>query len=249
MKKLYSLLLAFSFGISAVQAQYCSPTFLNGCFNWTNQHIEVGGIVWDNVDCSISDYTSTVGTVTKGVATDMIVTNGAWCGVGVWLDFNNDYTFSDDENLYHIYDAGDPQTYNFQITVPSTVSDGSYRMRVIAGWGTDCFDVTSTNGYGTCGEYQYGNFNDFTINVVSPASVNTVEESALTIYPNPSNAICFVQADATLMGEHWCLMNAMGQVIEQSRFTQSLTEINTQKLTAGVYWLRVKGQGYVLIKE
>lgn len=249
MKKLFTLFLLMSIGTSISFAQYCSPTFINGCFNWTNQHIEVGGIVWDNADCSVSDFTTTVGTITKGVPTSMTVTNGAWCGVGVWLDFNNDYIFSDDENLYHLYDAGDPHTYTFDITVPETATDANYRMRVIAGWGSDCFDPASTNGYGPCGEYQYGNFNDFTINVVSPASVSSQENSTVLVYPNPTNTQSFVKVDAEMLGQNWTLVNAMGQIILQSKFVNTLTEINTSQLASGVYTIRTNGQSISLIKE
>lgn len=46
---------------------------------------------------------------------------------------------------------------------------GSYRMRVIAGCGTDCY-TESANGFGACGVYQYGNFEDFTLYVAEIAT-------------------------------------------------------------------------------
>ena len=78
-------------------------------------------------------------------------------------------------------------TYDIQITGPATVAAGTYRMRVIAGWGTDCFDSASTNGYGACGSYQYGSYQDFTIHVVAPSSVASVKEDlAVKVMPNPT---------------------------------------------------------------
>jgi GEVED domain/PKD domain len=170
MKKLFYALMLLAFFANTASAQYCSPTFTNGCFSWRNQNIVVGSINWalGSTSCNTSDYTGLSTTVTAGETLPMTVTNGNWCGAGVWVDFNSDFAFDDSENLYHSYQGASTATYNFNITIPANVAAGSYRMRVIAGWGTDTFDSASTNGHGACGSYQYGSFQDFTLQVVAP---------------------------------------------------------------------------------
>jgi hypothetical protein len=119
----------------------------------------------------------------------MTVTNGVYCGCSVWVDLNSDGDFDDlDENLYSLYTANATNTYNFNITIPAATPNGLYRMRVIASWGADGVTV-GANGYGACGAYQYGNYDDFTLNVggVAPCAAptglaaNSITSSGATI--------------------------------------------------------------------
>ncbi|MEZ4755869.1 MAG: T9SS type A sorting domain-containing protein [Flavobacteriales bacterium] len=167
---------------------YCAPTFPNGCFNWRNLSIEVGSSTWeyDGVDCSTGDHTATVMTVDAGSATPMVVTNGVWCGCAVWVDMDQSNSFEAEENLYHSYVGGAPShTYNFDLEVPVSVPTGSYRMRIVAGWGSDGFTEGSQNGFGPCGDYQYGNYTDLTLNVIGASQVQEVAAEGLWVGPNP----------------------------------------------------------------
>lgn len=193
MKQLSTVLLFCCFAFMAT-AQYCEPTFSNGCFNWTNEVIVIGDIDWsrDAKDCALSDYTDLSTAITPGVPTPMLVTNGHWCGCAVWVDLNNDQAFDASENLYHTYVGGDPTyDYSFNLTIPDGTPTGSYRMRVIAGWGSDGVTV-GANGYGPCGAYQYGNFDDFTLEV----EASGIAESAgdmLTLGPNPTSGLVSIK--------------------------------------------------------
>lgn len=184
------------------EAQYCSPTFANGCFNWRNQNITLGSINWSigTTACTTSDYTNLSTTVNAGQTLPMSVTNGSWCGTGVWVDFNSDFTFDDSENLYHSYQAASVMTYNFNITIPANVPSGSYRMRVIAGWGSDTFTSTGTNGYGACGNYQYGSFQDFTLQVVSTNLCNA--NGNVIIYTNYDGGAITINVDQDIPNLH-----------------------------------------------
>jgi len=120
----------------------------------------------------------------------MTVVNGDWCGCAVWVDLNNDNDFDDaGENLYTIYTANALNTYSFNITVPSGTSNGLHQMRVIACWGSDGVTV-SPNGYGPCGTYQYGNYDDFTLNVggapvcLPPTGLNATALTSLSATAN-----------------------------------------------------------------
>ena len=152
---------------------YCVPIFINGCngFNpWHNNSITLNTLSWTVGTCTTYDYTSMSTTLNAGVPYPMSVSSGVYTGCTVWVDLNNNGSFEDPgECLFYNYTAGPGgyETYNFNLTIPPCTPTGSYRMRVLAGWGTDGYDV-STNGYGSCGtiSYMYGNFDDFTLNVV-----------------------------------------------------------------------------------
>jgi len=177
---LFLLLVCCNIFPKNVNAQtYCTPTFANGCFNWANQTINVNTLSWSLgfTDCSISDYTSMSTTLTAGTGYTMSVYSGYFTGCSVWVDWNNDGNFDEaGENMFHSYEApaSGYYTYTFTLTPPCATPTGSYRMRVIAGWGTDgygpglssaSYTSCGCNGYGSCGGYQYGNYDDFTINV------------------------------------------------------------------------------------
>lgn len=242
MKKIYFLFLFFAGVYSQAFSQtYCAPSFLNGCFTWNNQYIELDSIVWElgTNDCSISDYTTLSTTLTQDVPMAMTITNGAWCGSGVWLDTNSDGAFDDSENLYHSYQAGDPMTYDLSITVPATVPAGTYRMRVIAGWGTDCFDATSTNGYGSCGTYQYGSYQDFTIHVVAPSAVASLkEELAVKVFPNPTHGNFQLNIPSSLVNSNYVITNIVGEIVQSGKVTSLNTRLDIEHLPNGIYIMK-----------
>ncbi len=172
----WSILLLFSQCFTTVSSAhtstYCSPSFLNGCTLWGNQSVVLDSINWSLSDCTISDYTALSTTLVAGDSVAMSVTSGVWCGATVWIDFNNDEVFDSLENLFHSYVGADPSyTYDFYITIPPGTPAGSYRMRVIGAWGSDGYTVGGGNGWGGCGSFQYGNFDDFTIHIAGGGCV------------------------------------------------------------------------------
>ncbi len=169
----------------------------------------------------------------------MTVLNGAWCGVGVWIDYDLSGDFDSTENLYYQYTAGDPQTYSFLITIPNTVPDGAYRMRVIAGWGTDCFTV-SANGYGACGIYEYGNFNDFTVNITSNVGIKEDELSSFNLYPNPANTDINVIFKSDNIGEKYSIIDPSGKVVLNGTINSVNCSININNLANGTYLILLK---------
>ena len=234
-----------------VSAQtYCSPAFAYGCTLWSNQAITLGTINWTLVPyyCDVSDYTSMSTALNAGSSYQMDVTNGNWCGCGVWVDFNQDFAFDTTEALFHLYTALETNNFSFQITIPSNVPTGSYRMRVIAGWGTDCYSV-SANGYGPCGSYQYGNFDDFTLDIQGIATeVSNIDaSSSFQIFPNPATDYFTISLGSLASpGAEWQLVNSIGQIVYRKTL-----EVNNGALTnsvdlgglKGIYLVRVISGG------
>lgn len=235
----FSALIIAALGFSAT-AQLCEPTFVFGCSNWKNNYVVVGGLDWtfDGVDCSTSDYTTDyTATVSAGVPTYMEVENANWCGCSVWVDFNHDNLFADSENLYH---AGNGSTetnvFVFDITVPPSTPNGTYTMRVIASWGSDGY-TPGTNGYGGCGAYQYGGFNDFAFVVENGGAGLDETESDFSIFPNPANSYLEIKTDNLTEGTDFILKDVRGSQLLTGKTSGTTTTIQLDDLQAGMYFI------------
>ncbi len=240
--------LALLLGALNASAQYCSPSFVNGCFSWQNQSLTLGTINWTaGSDCFTSDFTNLSTALTPGVPEPMTVTSGNWTGCAVWVDLDNNGAFEDTENLYYSYVGGSPSyTYSFSITLPANTPAGNYRMRVIAPWGSDGFLDTNTNGYGPCGAFQYGNFNDFTV-VVGSTSVGAARRSnEPVLFPNPCTDRITVQwPDADL--EQMTLLGPDGRIITLLPVVNGapLRTLDVSGLAAGTYAIAGTGRSSV----
>jgi hypothetical protein len=112
-------------------------------------------------------------------------------------------------------------------------------MRVIAGWGTDCFDATSTNGYGACGSYQYGSFQDFTIHVVAASSVASVKEDvAVKVLPNPTQGNFQLNVPSSLVNTNYILTNIVGETVQSGKVTGLNTQMDIENLPNGIYIMK-----------
>ncbi len=221
------------------QGEYCNPTFANGCSLWNTASVALDSIAWSNAgtSCTTSDYTARSTTLNAGESVSMNVTSGSWCGCAVWIDFNQDFEFSDSENLHYDYVGGDPTySYDFDINIPSGTPAGTYRLRVISPWGSDGFSSSGTNGFGACGSFQYGNFQDFTIHVANNSFVLNpmFGYHDFTLFPNPAADNITIDAAAFVAGSELIITDMMGNVIER-RLTSSKLQMDVSTLCAGVY--------------
>jgi hypothetical protein len=224
---------------------YCSPDFAFGCSNWRNVNISLGTLNWSlgADDCLISDYTNLSTSLNAGTAYPMSVECGVWSGCAVYVDYNDDGTFDSSENLYYSYQGADPTfTYIFNITIPTTVASGPHRMRVVAGWGSDCFTPGGSNGYGACGSYQYGNFDDFTVNVANTLGINENAASIAnaTVSPNPVMDKTILHFNSTLQTKKTIkLSDVSGKLMHSFVSNQATETIDFSGFDCGVYFIAI----------
>jgi len=244
MKRLSTLLSLAALASFSVNAQYCSPTFSNGCFNWRVISATIGTASWTSLDCSVSDQTATIAEALATDSVPMTVTTGTWAGCSVWVDWDQSSSFETTENLYHMYVGGDPSyTYAFNIGVPPGTAPGQYRMRIVAGWGSDGFTDPNGNGFGPCGSYQYGSFDDFTLDVTTTTSISALSANytgAITASPNPTTGLLTLQLNKASGARAEFVMESMdGRIVGKWQGREASTlEINISGLPAGIYLLR-----------
>uniref|UniRef100_UPI004047341D beta strand repeat-containing protein n=1 Tax=Flavobacterium sp. TaxID=239 RepID=UPI004047341D len=123
-------------------------------------------------------------------------------GVKIWIDWNNDLTFSASEEVFYIANSNAIKTGSFNI--PVGTANGNYRMRVRSDFG-------STANPTPCGLLSYGSTVDYTFSVVAAPSClaptaltsSTITSTSATILwtaasPAPSDGYeYFVSTSAT----------------------------------------------------
>lgn len=244
MKRLSTLFAFLLFTIIGAHAQYCSLIFASGCSGWHIMSLSVGtSFNWTATDCMAWDQTSNVIPVSPADSIPMSVTDGIWSGCSVWVDWDNSGSFEDPENLHHEYVGGDPgYTYNFNIGIPPATPEGLYRMRVIGAWGSDGFTTGSGNGFGPCGSFQYGNFDDFTLRVDYSTAVADVGASAGMFFganPNPTMGRLTLRLGEHATAARIILESMDGRTLRTwNHLTEATLDIDMSALPAGIYLVR-----------
>lgn len=170
---LFSLLAAGS--LSAQIAPACNPSFSTSCNGYRIYNFTYAGI--NNsptaANCSVSNYLSQVATVAAGVPTIYSVQMGLWMNYAIYADFNNNGNFNDAGEM--LYASGTSPGWNASgvltdlgsLTVPASVSAGSYRLRLLGVWVGPALGATSAcNTFNLAGG---GNFHDYTLTVAPPS--------------------------------------------------------------------------------
>lgn len=233
--------------------QLCTPAFANGCFSWNTKSVEMASINWtfDEVDCTASDYTNLSTVIAAGVPTPMTVSAGNWCGCSVWVDFNGNNQFDNSENLFYEGNGStEVNVFDFSIEIPTSTINGNYILRVISSWGSDGF-TPGDNGSGGCGDYQYGNFVDFSIQVTGgqfPLGISE-QENSLKIAPNPAMDKLTIE-NKDLAGRSFSIVSLDGTEVTHGTILATEQEIAINTLKPGVYFIKLEksGENYKFVK-
>jgi hypothetical protein len=129
------------------------------------------------------DFTDQMTNVEQGGTHDVTMTTGYGTQyVRIWIDFNDDYSYTMDELVldnYVIADGSASGTYTetTQITIPADAPLGEHSMRVKTNWNAGVPDDA-------CEETTYGETEDYMVNVVTSLGFgeNELSESQFKIY-------------------------------------------------------------------
>jgi hypothetical protein len=185
---------------------YCTPSATNVyavssvSFNTINNAV-VGTAGYENF--STISTTLTAG-YTYTISVTVVGANGNPAYTSVWFDWNNNGTFdASEENQLGTYSTG---TYAFTttITVPLTATVGSSRMRVIN---------RVLTGYPTaCGPITYGQYEDYSFNIVSPPACTTptAQPTALVLSPSGTSLAGSFTAASPAPNNYLVVINTTG---------------------------------------
>src|SRR5690554_6681012 len=185
---------------------------------------------------ALEDFTHIEGTMGQGTEYDIALegnTDGNWTNYfTVWIDWDQNGVWEADE----MYEIGsitnstgtDGQQATGTITVPADAPLGSTTMRVIKSFGSSPTDP--------CGQYSFGQGEDYTIIVDDEIGVEDQSTTAFTYYPNPTSGVVNITANKDISSVS--VVNILGQ---QVIATTSLDngQVDLSALATGTYMFRV----------
>ncbi|MCD4735729.1 MAG: PKD domain-containing protein, partial [Bacteroidales bacterium] len=150
---------------------YCVPTYSTGT-SWGDyiSLVQLGSI--NNSTGALSSpyyqyYSSLSTNLDAGGSYTLTVSAGTYSSgnnITAWIDYNQDGTFEEAERLGHVTLGAMPETGNMNFSVPVNALTGNTRIRVREVWNQDPIDP--------CNNYNYGETEDYNINIVSGIELN-----------------------------------------------------------------------------
>ena len=170
--------------------------------------------------------------------------------IAVWIDFNNDFTFSSAERVGYVLVATG-WSNQFTFTVPTTAITGAVRMRVRIS-----YSVVAENGapIDPCAVATYGETEDYTVNIVQGGNVGLSEINSdnISIYPNPTSGDLFVDLGKTDNTFNQIqLLDLTGRVISTYSIDKDikLYTLSTDSLSNGIYTVKIVGKEGSITKK
>lgn len=191
------------------------------------------------------NFTSISTNVTKGSAYTISVTP-VWTstkyseGYAVYIDYNGDGDFTDSGELVWSRSASTTSPVTGSVTIPSTATAGSTRMRVMMQYNA----IPSSS----CGSYTYGQVEDYTVNIVSsgrgelPGTKDLI--TGITLYPNPAKDLMHI---SNTTNEDYRIFDMGGKLINSGKLERG--SVNVSSLTKGAYIIQIGETSVRFIKN
>jgi len=221
--------------LTGVAVSYCSATATNTADE------KIGNVTFGNINntstgmAGFEDFTAISTTVTKGTAYNISITP-VWTSTkyneayAVYIDYNGDGDFADSGELAWSKAGSTTSPATGSITIPSTATVGSTRMRVMMKY--------SSLPTSSCGSYTYGQVEDYTLNIQSSArteETNTRElYSDVKLYPNPTKDVLYISNTTT---EDYKIFDMGGKLINSGKLQRG--SVNVSALIKGAYLIQI----------
>jgi len=134
-----------------------------------------------------------------------------------------------------------------QLVVPDDGTLGEHIMRAKTNWNAPVPDDA-------CEETQYGETEDYMVNIVESLGFSNIQIDNISVYPNPVSNLLNVNT-GTNNDLSYSIFNIMGQSISNGKLTTINNRIDFSQLSKGVYFFNIfnrelnKQNTYKLIKE
>ena len=190
-----------------------------------------------------SNFTSTSTNLSKGTSTTITITP-TWTGTkynegyAVFIDYNKDGDFTDSGETVWTKTASKTTPVSGTFTVPASAATGTTRMRVSMKY----------NGVPTsCESFQYGEVEDYTVNLGGTVRADTASTSIneISIYPNPVKGnVFYVKSNESM---EYTIVNTLGQQVARGNTTSN--GVNVSNLDSGLYLIQFNANNKIVTKK
>jgi len=184
-----------SFSTSPNQCFCQSNPINNDGLGITN--VQIGTTDFPTPDVTYYDHSATIVDAGIGISTNVQVTfaTGYTYGTRIWIDLNDDYELTPDEQVFFGTSTNDnPTVFNASFVLDSGLTPGVHKGRLAAADGGQ-----DTDPGDPCYSGYYGVTLDFTFNLVVPSCTPPAFASA-TVSPDCDNNQFYVDVDVTDLG-------------------------------------------------
>ncbi len=237
---------------SCSENEYCTPKILDNDFEWIENLLFNEEMISSGKN--LESYTINQGINTlafkQNETIDFAFTPGyqsfafsEWWKV--WIDYNQDGTFDDIDELVYSSDTlnTDVEYGNFQISDKSEI--GLTRMRIAMIFESGLADACVSNT-----EIEYGEVEDYCVNIISSTSIKESDlTSKINIYPNPFTNDIEISGDQNIL--QITIFSVDGKMIKQFDCNHADNfKIDIQNnLNPGLYHLGIKTNDNFLLKK
>ena len=229
-----------SSSFSTLGLSYCTFESLDNSYEYIS-NVSLGTMSNNSLESFYSDYTSDVTkliTLAKGSANNTLSVTKAWQNpddtydesITAWIDFNQNGVFEISEKIMAT-DTNQITPVSTTFAVPSDAVIGNTRLRILL---TDLSSPSSA-----CGQVDYGEVEDYMVNIISNLAVDNFSKNKLQIFPNPASDILNITQVSS--SANYNIYNASGQLVSKGNIYNN--KVNVSKLPKGIYFIEVQEKG------
>ncbi|WP_185204515.1 reprolysin-like metallopeptidase [Chryseobacterium sp. C3] len=221
--------------LAGTAVSYCSASANNTADE------RIGNVTFGSINntstgtAGYENFTSVSTNVTRGSAYSLSITP-VWTSTkyneayAVYIDYNRDGDFADSGELAWSKTGSTTSPVTGSITIPSTATVGTTRMRVMMQY--------SSVPTSSCGTYTYGQVEDYTLNIVSSGRGNILDTkdmiTDIRVYPNPVKDVLNV---SNTTNEDYKIFDMGGKLINSGKLERGA--VNVSGLIKGAYMIQI----------
>ena len=228
------------------ELDYCNSKGSDSSYEWID-YVAFGGFTnTTSNDGGYGDYTNKIASVASGSTNTITISAGFattsyteyW---SIWIDLDQNGTFENDEQMVS-GSSSSSSNLTASITIPSSASLGTTRMRVSMKYNSD---------QSACETFSYGEVEDYTVNITNTlisdetyvvdysntTALGYEEAFTLSTYPNPVNEYVQVNIKNPSPSSSYRIMSLRGLLVQEGLLTDNV--IDTSRLSYGIYIFEV----------